>query len=587
MLILGLRFDYYYDLNDDVLMKDILSGAYSGVPEGLNIQMLYPISLLISVFYKVNANVPWYSLFLSAMQFLSIYLIVFGSLRLLDLIPERNLLSENQKTIVNIIKIVTALSEIAFFTALMVMHLINVQYTITVAFMAAASSMWLLSARTEGSVKTYIVSNLPSYLLIVVGFCLRSEMMLLMLPFIAASMLYSYGYELKLSEHKGVNFNQLFDKELIVKYISGIAVVSVLMCAAAFANHIVYSQAGWGAFKDLFDARTRLYDYEIVPQYEGNEAFYESVGLSCEEAILFDNYNFGIDEEINNKLMWQVAEYAHQVKADKQPFMSKLMSKLKLYIYQLSHGKNSTGSDYPYNIAAGLLYLLILALLIGSKKYIDIWRIGTLFAGRSLIWMYILMGDRAPERITHSLYLIEIVILLGLLFRTIIEVNTKVVLIMIQTVLLSVIMLLQVVEILPGSIYELSVDQVRRSETNASFIELYEYMSENPDNMYLLDVYSTVAYSEKMFGSEHNLDKSNSELMGGWFYGSPIQKSKLSDRGYDSMEKALPEPGVFLVRDKDIDMTWLSDYYMSKEIDISLSLVTTIAGEFEIYEVLG
>ena len=27
LLLLGLRFDYYYDLNDDVLMKDILSGV--------------------------------------------------------------------------------------------------------------------------------------------------------------------------------------------------------------------------------------------------------------------------------------------------------------------------------------------------------------------------------------------------------------------------------------------------------------------------------------------------------------------------------------------------------------------------------
>ena len=31
--ILAARFDFYYDLNDDVLIKDILSGVYSGTPD--------------------------------------------------------------------------------------------------------------------------------------------------------------------------------------------------------------------------------------------------------------------------------------------------------------------------------------------------------------------------------------------------------------------------------------------------------------------------------------------------------------------------------------------------------------------------
>ena len=41
MLVIGSFFDYYYDLNDDGLMKDILAGAYTGTPEGHNIQMLW------------------------------------------------------------------------------------------------------------------------------------------------------------------------------------------------------------------------------------------------------------------------------------------------------------------------------------------------------------------------------------------------------------------------------------------------------------------------------------------------------------------------------------------------------------------
>ena len=38
LVLLFLRFDAYYDLNDDVLMEDLLSGAYTGAPAFRNIQ---------------------------------------------------------------------------------------------------------------------------------------------------------------------------------------------------------------------------------------------------------------------------------------------------------------------------------------------------------------------------------------------------------------------------------------------------------------------------------------------------------------------------------------------------------------------
>ena len=43
-VVIGIAFDYYYHLNDDMLMKDLTSGMYTGRPEGYNIQMLFPIT---------------------------------------------------------------------------------------------------------------------------------------------------------------------------------------------------------------------------------------------------------------------------------------------------------------------------------------------------------------------------------------------------------------------------------------------------------------------------------------------------------------------------------------------------------------
>ena len=52
VLFMGYVGDYFFDLNDDVLMKDLLSGSYTGSPSAHNIQMLYPISLFISLLFN-------------------------------------------------------------------------------------------------------------------------------------------------------------------------------------------------------------------------------------------------------------------------------------------------------------------------------------------------------------------------------------------------------------------------------------------------------------------------------------------------------------------------------------------------------
>lgn len=81
LLLLGLRFDYYYDLNDDVLMKDILSGVYTGAFESRNVQMLFPLSLILSFVCRIFGTSYVYGLFLCVCQFGSLYVILYRSMR--------------------------------------------------------------------------------------------------------------------------------------------------------------------------------------------------------------------------------------------------------------------------------------------------------------------------------------------------------------------------------------------------------------------------------------------------------------------------------------------------------------------------
>ncbi|MBP3280301.1 MAG: hypothetical protein J6M44_15245, partial [Butyrivibrio sp.] len=86
LVILAAAFigDFYFDLNDDVLMKDILSGAYTGVPEGHNIQMLYPVSAFIALLYRVYRGLDWYGIFLCTIQFGCVFIILHRVTRLCE-----------------------------------------------------------------------------------------------------------------------------------------------------------------------------------------------------------------------------------------------------------------------------------------------------------------------------------------------------------------------------------------------------------------------------------------------------------------------------------------------------------------------
>ena len=59
----------YYDLNDDSLMAEILSGSYTGTPSLRNIQSGYPLTVLLGGLYRLLSQVDWFAVFLLAVQY--------------------------------------------------------------------------------------------------------------------------------------------------------------------------------------------------------------------------------------------------------------------------------------------------------------------------------------------------------------------------------------------------------------------------------------------------------------------------------------------------------------------------------------
>ena len=575
-LVNGLYFDYFYDLNDDVLIKDIISGAYTGTPEAHNIQIYYMLSRFISKFYKHFPKVPWYGLFLCIFQYGSVLIIVNRCLKLFVHDEDRATddvagIKVLHKVKDILLKIFTALSLTVMLMALMLSHVINLQYTITVAYLAAAAVMWFLTSDSDTRWDIFHLRNFPAIVLLFIAFLLRSEMLLLMLPFVGAAGIIKWSFEKK-----------IFTRENFVKYLFIFATIFLSMGIGLLVNLFAFRSTEWKTFNKLFDARTELYDFQVIPQYEGNEEFYEGLGLGESEVRLFENYNYGIDSKIDEKTMLQVADYAGKLNKDNTPFKDKLVEKVRFYIYRLTHGPHDVGSDFPWNYCVIVLYFEVLLLLILSKRWGQIIDLVILFGLRSVSWMYILMGERDPERITHSLYLVEMVVLLGFLVILLKDITKR----MNKGKAFPILGFALVCVFcgylgLTDGIYAEELDMAKREEVNEPYIELYEYTSSHPENFYLMDVYSSVAYSEKVFDQRVKaLDKKNVDLLGGWAYGSPLQKKKITEivnavNAVDAENRTfedilLNDNNVYLIASNEDSLDWLTEYYEKKGISISI-----------------
>ena len=158
-IFLALCFDFTYALNDDTALKDILSGTYTGVPEAHNIQMLYPLSFCISLFYKLVPGVPWLGVFLCAAQFGAICVIAAAVPRYRG----------------------SAFVIVLSFFLLFSTELVFIQYTVTSGFLMAAAMVRFYTV--YGKDASFFRHHIPEILLILCAFMLRTEMALFLLPF--------------------------------------------------------------------------------------------------------------------------------------------------------------------------------------------------------------------------------------------------------------------------------------------------------------------------------------------------------------------------------------------------------------------
>lgn len=508
--IVAVGFDFFYDLNDDVLIKDILSGAYTGTPSGYNNQMMYPISVLIAGLYRLIPSVPWYGVMLMGGLVASVTIIAY---RLLCY------------TLNIWIKLAMSVFAIVFILGVYLDEITNMTYTVVSAMLATAACVWVL---TDNNLR--LRDNIVPIVLCIISFNIRSEMFLLMCPYMAAVAIIKFIFDLSKKTLRNLS-------EIAAVILAGVVFTFLI-------DTIAYSGSEWREYRRLFDARTEVYDFTGIPEYDTNEDFYESEGITREQWQLLVDYNYALDENITADTLEKIASYVRSGEAkdaNGNPYTRANVG-IKTAIGQYIRSIVDFTADpmyMPLRLIVTLLFIALIILSVLSRRGDTLVGLAVVFLCRSVPWIYFYYSGRPVERLSHPMFFIEAAILLTMLCQTKIGRLDK------GLVYLTLILILVLCVVnLKTEWGEMAQQMREREEVNASYEKLCGHTT-TTEGYYLIDVYSTVDFTEKVFAPQ--ADKSNQMLAGGWMAGSPLDAKKEKD-----YELAHPDAArVFVVYDRN------------------------------------
>ena len=561
LILLACLFDYRYAMNDDVFVNAILSGQYSGTPDVHNVSIGIPLNGLFCLLYRIWGKVPWFGAAMVLCQFFSLCSILSSLVEKLKI-----------KKIAYKLILAAAVNLLLF--GVMVSELVIVQYTYTAALLMASATLRLYDM--EGSF--FERKGIPEFIGILLQFwftcCLRTEIFLFLLPFTCLMVLRRFNRrDLKKWALAGGSL------------ICGVAVLLLL-------NRAGYG-GSWQEYKRVDTYRTQLYDFLTLPDYEENREFYESADISEGQYALLKNYNFALDEEITSETLKKVVDYANEKRVAQYQGLERLYMRmftlplregLWSYVHRVLGDPVVAADDYPWNLVSVGLYLALLVMTCFTRRARNLVYVFLMFSVRSVLWMYIILKQRTPPRVTHSLFLMEIVCLLLLVFEELSYLektgkSSKAGWLYPGT---AGLLLAGAGAVAVCSWGGFGVFYRETVEFNREWKALREYCSEREESFYFMDVYSTVNYSQEIFGEELSRPE-NYDICGGWLSKSPLCEEKYGHFGFTSPGMALLEgDAVYFVAEQGSDLEWLIGIYEEKGISVSLEYQENVAGRFDI-----
>lgn len=467
-----------FETNDDKFITEILSGAVTGEPEAHVVYVNYLLSAPLALLYRLMGQVPWYGGLLLLLHFGACAALFHSAL-------------SRGKRMAELI----ALGGLACCYLLLGMYMTAVlQYTSTAGLLAVCGyGCLLLHRERKCGLGWFVFFEFAAFLL-------RSQAMLMIQPFGAAAYM-----GLCLVE-RGETFWEKCRKAGLAVLLAG----AVALVGEA-GTLVAYGGEGWREFNRFNKARTELFDYYGVPDYEEVKFILDGHGVTEAQYEAFCGFVI-LDWDISVECAEELAAYAREAHP------------ASLDVKALFRGQWISFRSSPAVQAAWGLAILWVLFFGRFRLCLSLAGVG---CARVLVWGYLLYRGRAPERVTLPLLACEAFLLAALVVLDYVKEDPKL------PVPVRFFAPLFFAAFLAGCVYGDVALYRRAVESNEQqriyiegLVELQEYCRSRPQERYLLDTWSMRFYNgspleTRIYGRQ------NFVYTGSWFSGSPPMREAL------------------------------------------------------------
>lgn len=562
---------FIYQTNDDLFLKMIVSGEMTGSPESRMFYLSYPAGLLLAPLYRLAPQFPWYGLLFCFTIGLVMAVILYTMLK-----TEKSLLA----------RLLTVLLFCLFSYGFLFLHIAELQFT-TVTAMAGCGALFLFMLSSPGDSLSETLKNGWGFLLFsAYSFCFRGQAFIMFFPIIGMIGIGKY-----LDAGKGTSLFHINKRRKNLLALAGIflAVIAFLF----LFEKLAYQREDWRIFSAYTEASETVYDYEGYPDYAAHEETYRELGISpSSHEAAAHHYSIALEPGINQKTMETLAAIVEQ---ERKLSLSELPNKLQeMAAFFLDRHLSYT--DRPLNLLVYCFYILFFLGGIVSRKPTVLRDILFLGFARMVIWTYLIFYGRLPSRVSQSVYLAELAVLLAIAFgNSIWKPSEKSDALasrengaqadnsgwlackafwIFSTVLLTFVCLRFGFPKAAAAAWEAS----SRLQFSQSFADMRTYFHTHPDNLYYLDMDSFGSFTEDgLQRSSGTYD--NFLYLGSWIPHSPWYDTKFEKAGITDPAAALyKDPNVYAVfmNTEGTSYEYLEDFYAENHPGVTLKIVETV-----------
>lgn len=506
---------YTYVVNsmDDMGMRNIISGLYTGNPDAHVYFMNYALSQILARLYQCIPTFSWYDMFLLTANYVCLALLLYR-------VTEKFAHCKGKAICISIV----------LFLVGWITNLVLIEWTATAGIMSATAIFWYGTIPDENSGVGNFIEYLIPLCLLFFAYNLRHSVVDAMMPVAFVVFLVKV-----LLEKKGKR------KEI------GIELCFLVICFACVIGSYTFNQhqyrgEAWEKALELSDYRSVMFDYYGYPDYETYQSLYQECGLTkAEYQCLKEDYDFtfvytGKDDV---RPLGQISDKAKEIYYSEISLLQRILQGVRqrwVAFWSQTYAN--------FNILYTLLILLIVYLSVIEKKWIYIVIAGIFELEFDAMWCYLYVTGRLPERVGYVLCIGQIMSALFLLWKfqkiekTVIWKSLAIAGTFIITISLGV--SLSNVKMLNEAV--LSAGKIR-TETKL-------YCEEHKENLYFRD-FNSFRYADTTKGKEERI-ASNMRPFNDWTTNFPL-KTDLAplDGSQELCDWIRKQSNVYLLVDKN------------------------------------